>query len=84
MKKDAERVLKNILLDRWHIDIQSDVGLRTEKMFGNRINMEARDLVVLLFEIEDKLNVRIDKESIISGKFDTFEHILELIYNASS
>lgn len=84
MREDAERVLKNILFDMWHIDMQSNTELRTEKLFGSKINMEARDLVVLLFEIEKKLNIWIDKESIIEGKFDTFEHIVDLICIASS
>ena len=84
MREDAERILNNILFDMWHIDMQSSTELRTEKLFGSKINMAARDLGGLLFEIEKKLNIWIDKESIIGGKFDTFEHIVELICNASA
>lgn len=84
MRQAAERVLGNFLFDMWHIDMQSDTELRTEKLLGSKINMEARDLVVLLFAIEKKMNIRIERESIIDGRFDTFEHIVDLICNASS
>ena len=46
MREDAERILNNILFDMWHIDMQSSTELRTEKLFGSKINMAARDLGV--------------------------------------
>ena len=41
MREDAERILNNILFDMWHIDMQSSTELRTEKLFGSKINMAA-------------------------------------------
>lgn len=84
MRERAEDVLGDILSDMWNIDIRDDAELRKEKLFGCKINMEARDLVILLFAIEYKLDIQIDKGSITNGKFDTFDHIVDLICNALS
>lgn len=84
MENDAEKILEDILFDMWHIDMRSETWLRKEKLLGNRIKMAARDLAVLLFEIEDKMNIQLDRKSILNGNFDTFDHIVELICNASS
>ena len=81
MRKEVERVLENILLDMYHIDMRSNVELRSEKLLGDKIDMQARDLVVFLYAIEEKLDIHLKNEDIISGKFDTFDHILNLICN---
>lgn len=82
MREKAEDVLEDILFDLWHIEMRGDTGLRQEKLLGSRINMEARDLVVLLCAIEEKLNIKLDTKSLIDGRFDTFEHIIELMCDA--
>lgn len=79
MREKAEKVLGDILFDMWCIDMRGDTELREEKLLGSRINMVARDLVVLLCAIEEKLNIQLDAKSLIDGKFDTFEHIIELM-----
>lgn len=84
MRERAESVLGDILFDIWHIDMRNDTGLREEKLYGSQINMVARDLLALLYEIEARMNIQLDKKSIINGNFDTFDHIVELICNALS
>ena len=79
MRKEAERVLENVLFDIWHIDMRLNAELRGEKLLGDKINMSARDLVVLLYAIEEKLDINIKREDIVIGKFDTFDHIIELM-----
>ena len=79
MGKEAESVVENIFADIWNIDMRSNIDLRNEKLLGSRINMTARDLLVLLFMIEEELDIHIKNESIVNGKFDTFNHIVELI-----
>lgn len=84
MKKEAEHVLEDILLDKWNIDMQSNEKLRDEKLLGDKVNMKARDLVVLLCTLEEELDIHISTQDIVDGKFDTFHHIKELICNALS
>lgn len=82
MREKAENVLGDILFDLWHIDMRGDSELREQKLLGSRINMAARDLLVLLCAIEERLNIQLDTQSLLDGKFDTFEHIIELMCNA--
>ena len=82
MREKVENVLADILFDLWHIDMRGDTGLREEKLLGSRIDMAARDLLVLLCAIEERLNIQLDTKNLIDGKFDTFEHIIELMCNA--
>ncbi len=82
MRKEAECVLEDILFDKWNIDMKSNANLRDEKLLGDKVNMRARDLVVLLYTLEEELDIHINTEDIVNGKFDTFHHIKELICNA--
>ncbi|MCI8523918.1 MAG: hypothetical protein HFI62_12035 [Lachnospiraceae bacterium] len=84
MKKEAGHVLEDILLDKWNIDMQSNEKLRDEKLLGDKVNMKARDLVVLLCTLEEELDIHISTQDIVDGKFDTFHHIKELICSALS
>ncbi len=74
----------DILFDICNVDIKSNIELRNEKLLGNKINMNARDLVVLLYTLEEKLDIHIKREDIVNGNFDTFDHIMKLIDNDSS
>lgn len=53
-------------------------------MLGDKVNMKARDLVVLLCTLEEELDIHISTQDIVDGKFDTFHHIKELICSALS
>lgn len=79
MRERAEAVLGDILFDIWNIDMRGDTRLWKEKLLGSQIKMAARDLVVLLHAIEQRMNIQLDTKSLIDGKFDTFEHIIELM-----
>ena len=58
MKKEAGHVLEDILLDKWNIDMQSNEKLRDEKLLGDKVNMKARDLVVLLCTLDSYQHAR--------------------------
>lgn len=84
MRSEVEHVLEDIFFGTWHIDMGLGSNLRDEKLLGSKVNMEARDLVVLLFSLEERLGIHIENTSIANGMFDTFEHIMELIYSTLS
>lgn len=50
-----------------------------EKLLGEKINLNARDLVILLNQIEVVFDVSIPDDFICNGNFDTYDHILELL-----
>ena len=54
------------------------------ELLGDKVNMKARDLVVLLCTLEEELDIHISTQDIVVGRFDTFHHIKELICSALS
>ncbi len=53
--------------------------LRKEKLLGEKIDLKARDLVVLLHRTEDVFDVSVPDDFICDGNFDTYDHILGLL-----
>lgn len=53
--------------------------LRQEKLLGEKIDLKARDLVVLLYRTEDVFDVSVPDDFICDGNFDTYDHILGLL-----
>lgn len=45
------------------------------------INLQPRDLMLLLYDIEKSFDVRIDDNLIVAGKFNTFSNIYYLLYS---
>lgn len=84
MRNEVERVLEDIFFDLWHVDMGLGSNLRDKKLLGSKVNMEARDLVVLLYTLEERLGTHIENTSIANGMFDTFEDIMELICSTLS
>ena len=48
------------------------------KVFS-RINVPVRDVVLALFEVENRFNFIIDSEDVIDGRFQCFEEIEKLV-----
>lgn len=75
-------IFSNIMKMLTGIEFESQAELKTEKLLGGRINLKARDLLVVLDNIENAFSVSISEESICDGQFDTYDHILELLFQS--
>ena len=75
-------IFSNIMKMLTGIEFERQTELKTEKLLGGRINLKARDLLVVLDNIENAFSVSISEESICDGQFDTYDHILELLFQS--
>ena len=62
------------------IDFENNSELKREKLLGEKINLKARDLLLLLDNVEKSFSVSIPEKSICDGLFETYDHILELLF----
>lgn len=74
-----ERVLVQILKKRSGIDFVERPELRAAPLLGKTVRMPPRELVYVLLDLEQALGITIPEEKVAGGKFDTFEHILEIL-----
>lgn len=47
------------------------------------MGMPARELVLILYDIERELNIKIPELAVTKGSFDTFNNILKIINKSS-
>lgn len=74
-----EETLIKLFNKRATINFNIDKELRDKKLFGTEIRMPVRELVVLLYELEKDLNIKIPNQVILSREFDTFNNIYRVI-----
>lgn len=68
-------IFKNIL----GVDFIKNSNLKDQKLFGKQIKLSARELVHLYYAIETKFQIKIDKNIILEGRFDTYNNILDIL-----
>lgn len=51
------------------------------KLLGQSFGLKARDLVKLLFLLENRLNIKFPADNIVAGQFSTINQIANLAYN---
>ncbi|MGF0034674.1 peptide maturation system acyl carrier-related protein [Bariatricus sp. SGI.154] len=61
------------------IDFEKNIYLKDENVFGSKIRLSARDLLIVFFWIESVFKIRIPEELIVNGDFDTYEKILNTV-----
>lgn len=76
---EKESRLAAILQKRAHIDFKKSHHLRDEKLLGEKIGMPARELVLVLYDIEREFDIQIPEQAIIGGRFDTYNHIAGIV-----
>jgi len=60
-------------------DFKENPDLRDTPLLGELIGLRARDMLFLLFRIEEMFGVKIPDQAIAEGRFNTFNNIQELI-----
>lgn len=69
--------LKNVILGLFNLELQEKDF--DKLLLSSEIGLSPRDLLYLLFEIEERFNIKISEEQIIKGDLKTVNSILSLL-----
>ncbi|AKP43997.1 TPA: peptide maturation system acyl carrier-related protein [Clostridioides difficile] len=78
-KLDIYTVLVNIFEKRSKINFDENCYLKNENLFESKIMMPARELVLTLYDIEDYFSISIPEDVILSGRFNSFNNIYDIV-----
>ncbi len=74
--------LLNIFSQRFNIDFTKwDKDYYSKNLLGEEIQLSARDLLYIFFDVKNQFNITIPQEEIANAKFTTFGGILEIVQN---
>lgn len=79
MENIRVNILNEILLKYTGCDFSTKIDKLDMKLTGKEFGVPAREMVLLLLEIEDKLNVKIPEDFVLSGKFNSYNNIKNII-----
>lgn len=72
--------LIEIFKKRFNIDFTKwDKDYYTKNLLGEDIQLSARDLLYIYFDVKSQFNITIPQEEIANGKFSTFGGIFEIV-----
>lgn len=80
MKKDIDLLYK-ILLNRTNIDFCENKDLKDLPVFGKKLDIPAREMVLVLLDIEKEYNITINDEDVNNYGFMTVNKIIKIIKN---
>lgn len=75
--KVEKRLLE--IFEKLKLDTDKVISNKNEKLLGKKIGLNARDLLILFFRIEEEFNIKIPESIITEGKFTTFKEMEEII-----
>ncbi|RHR32444.1 peptide maturation system acyl carrier-related protein [Clostridium sp. AF19-22AC] len=78
MEDRFEVLLDNIMELHSGINFRIHPELKKHNLFGSEICLPARELVLILLDIESKMDIRISDKDILDGKFNTYNNIFDL------
>lgn len=80
MSDKIKEGLLNIFNQRFNIDFTKwDKDYYTKSLLGEDINLSARDLLYIYFDVKSQFNITIPQEEIANGKFITFGGIYDVV-----
>lgn len=77
--KDCEKVLNEILHSRTGVNFQIHPELMDENLFGSKINLPPRELILILHDIESSFNIRISDNILLEGEFNSYSNIKKIV-----
>lgn len=79
IKTEIELMLNSIFEKRTGIDFTKNPELKDLKLLGKAINLPVRELVLILYDIEQHFGINVPKGVILDGNFDSYSHIAKLL-----
>lgn len=78
---DIECKIESLFNKTFQIDFNAmSREAKNEELLSFRFRLKARDLLTLLFDIEREFKISIPEDDIQTGKFNTFNNIVNLAY----
>lgn len=71
--------VNQIFIRHLHIDFIQNENLWQTPFFSTKLNIEPRELVLVLLELERELNIKISDDFIEKGDFKNFKSIIDYI-----
>lgn len=75
----VETKLQDIFKRRVGLDFTKHPELKGLKLLGDEIGLPPRELMLLLYNIENEFRINILKQIVVDGKFDSYVHILDAV-----
>lgn len=79
LRKDIEAKVKEILKNKFSIDIDNIENIDKISLLDPYIGMMPRDLLTLFFDLQDTFNIKFDENDIIENRFDLYINIVNSI-----
>ncbi|HGM1531616.1 TPA: hypothetical protein ACKOSN_000630 [Clostridioides difficile] len=77
---NIEVILNDIFIQRAGIDFITFEELQKESLFGSKLGIPVRELILIFFDIENIFNILISENEINDNSFYTYERLLNIIY----
>ncbi len=82
LSDNIKEELMEIFNKRFNIDFTKwDKDYYSKNLLGEEIQLSARDLLYIFFDVKNRFNITIPQEEIANGKFTTFGGIMEIVQN---
>ena len=76
---DEEKKLK-LIFETVHVDYAWIKEHSDENLLGKNVKMQARDLLIVYFMLEEFFKIRIPEKTIVNGEFVTYRQIAGLVH----
>ncbi|MDR2569149.1 MAG: peptide maturation system acyl carrier-related protein [Oscillospiraceae bacterium] len=80
-RRNKEQLLHEIFLKYTGICFKKSSDLKNEKLFGAKISLSPRDMLLLMLCIEKEFCIKIPKHIITSNHFDCYNNIMKIVEN---
>ena len=77
-RHEIEKILSDIFKTRFSMNYQDNPSKKDAKLLGKN-GIPARELLHLYFDVKRDFGIVIPEDDIVDGRFDTFNHIIEII-----
>lgn len=79
-RQEVVNILERIFKLRFNIEFDGQCdGMKDKPLLGKEMRLAPRDLLYLYFDVEREFGMTIPEEDIITGRFGSYNSILEII-----
>ncbi len=77
---NIDKTLVKLLNEKYNLNVDiENIDVLNKNIMGTEFNLSPVDMLCLFFDVENLFNIRIPQEDIVSGKFNSFSNIINMI-----